>query len=92
MLPALSRPFYSNGTRRELGPGPSDISFPRGGLLAQPPRQSANSSGNYSASHGEEENIPVLGTGSGSAIPAKSSPMIWTRLQRFCTDGCCRVW
>lgn len=52
-----------------------------GGLLAQPPRLDATCP-NHSASHREEENIPVLGTERGLAIPAKSSMMVWTRLHQ----------
>lgn len=65
-----------------------------GGLLAQLPQLDATGSAihhNHSASHGEEENILVLGTESGLAIPTKSSMMIWTRLQQFCADKCCGV-
>lgn len=84
-------PFIPLVPAGSLAPAPWMPPF-LGGLLAQPLRLDANSRGDYSASHGEEENIPVLGTESSSATLTKSSPMVWTKLQRFCTDGCRRVW
>lgn len=74
---ALSRPFYSMGTQRELGPSPLDTSLPQD-LIAQPLWLGAKGRAtlhNHSASS-KGENIPGLGTASGLAILAKSSMMI----------------